>query len=231
MQRSLDGIAAPPLEAAPTASYVQGKVKKQKGKPLANFLAYTTAMACVYVISAPYLPSVLPTPTVPAVQVPLGTPTPLATATATVVKADVPAPTPQATPAPILGPNRLVIPEIGVDSPIADSSTEDGLKEGVWHPSYTSTPDKGSNTVLAAHRYMYTSGPRTFYYLDRVKLGDTFTVTWSGQVYTYQVYETKVVTDKAVDIANATSDSEVTLFTCTPLWSSTNRLVVRARRV
>ena len=93
----------------------------------------------------------------------------------------------------------------------------------------TSNPEDGGNTVLAAHRFLYLSGGSTFYALDQAKPGDTFTLNWNGKKYVYTVFLSEVVSDRAVNIKQNTADSIVTLFTCTPLWTSKDRLVVQAK--
>ncbi|MFW5720190.1 MAG: sortase [Candidatus Dojkabacteria bacterium] len=132
---------------------------------------------------------------------------------------------------PIPPENTLVIPKIGVDAKIHEGQEEHTLLQGIWRRPNTSTPDKGGNTVLTAHRFMYMSGPNTFFSLDKVKEGDTFAVFWQGQEYTYQVYQIEVVGPERVEIENPTEDPIITLYTCTPLWTSDKRLVVQAKKV
>ena len=82
--------------------------------------------------------------------------------------------------------------------------------------------------VLAAHRFLYTSGPKTFYYLDRLQIGDQFSIVWNGVPHTYGITSIQVVSSQAVEIEKPTLQPTVTLYTCTPLWSSSHRLVVTA---
>lgn len=124
--------------------------------------------------------------------------------------------------------NRLVIPKIGVDSHVYEGTNEAVLDKGVWHRPNSSTPDKGGNTVLTAHRFMYTSGKNTFYHLDMLAVGDQFTVFWKGENYAYTVKETKVVPADNLSIEDSTTEAQVTLYSCTPLFSTTDRLVVIA---
>lgn len=84
---------------------------------------------------------------------------------------------------PIPKENTLFIPKIGVNGQIYEGKTEDTLNLGIWRRPKTSTPDKGGNTVLAAHRFLYTSGPITFYHLDKLVMGDKITVFWNKQRY------------------------------------------------
>ncbi|MBI2577861.1 MAG: hypothetical protein HYV77_03415, partial [Candidatus Wildermuthbacteria bacterium] len=44
--------------------------------------------------------------------------------------------------------NTLVIPKIGVEIPIIEGADEKALWKGAWRLPETSSPDKGSNTVI-----------------------------------------------------------------------------------
>jgi len=132
---------------------------------------------------------------------------------------------------PIPEQNTLVISKIDVNGLVYDGAGVGTLEKGIWHRPKSSTPDKGSNTVLVAHRFLYTSGPNTFYHLDKVKVNDEFILYWNQKKYSYKVFETKVVPPTAFYIEAPTSDSIVTLWTCTPVFTATNRLVVRAKLI
>lgn len=125
----------------------------------------------------------------------------------------------------------LRIEKIGVYGEILEGD-ETTLDEGIWHLPRTSTPDKGGNTVISAHRWKYLPpDPRTFYNLDTIVPGDEIEVFWDDVLYTYEVVESFVVTPDRVDILAPTDEAILTLFTCTPLYSTDKRLVVRARLV
>ncbi|OGL24801.1 hypothetical protein A2884_02430 [Candidatus Saccharibacteria bacterium RIFCSPHIGHO2_01_FULL_48_12] len=124
--------------------------------------------------------------------------------------------------------NRLVIPKIALDQHIYQGTSPWLLHKGVWARPNTSTPPKGGNTVLTGHRFTY-DGPATFYSLDKLAKGDKVVVYWQGKEFNYTVTETKVVAPTAVEIEKATASDQLTLYTCTPLWSAKNRLVVVAK--
>lgn len=130
---------------------------------------------------------------------------------------------------PIPKVNTLVIPEIGVDSPIIEDISASALNEGLWRRPHTSTPEKGGNTVITGHRFLYSSGPKTFYNLDKLKVGDKFFIFWDGKEYDYEIIDIFTVTPDQIEIEDNTQEPIVTLYTCTPLWSPTHRLVVKAR--
>jgi len=124
--------------------------------------------------------------------------------------------------------NRLVIPQILVDGEIHEGTSPFTLDQGIWHRPLSSTPAEGGNTVLAAHRYLYSSGPNTFYSLDKLAIGDEFYLMWEDKEYDYKVTSIREVPPTAIEIEAPTDANIVTLYTCTPLWSAKNRLVVVA---
>lgn len=132
---------------------------------------------------------------------------------------------------PIPKDNTLVIPKIGVDTTIYEGESEKTLNKGIWRRPHTSTPEKGGNTVLAAHRYMYTSGPHTFFHLDKMTVGDKIMVFWEGKEYAYEIFQVEEVLPSAIEIEDNTKEPILTLFTCAPLYSNARRLVVKAKLI
>ncbi len=129
----------------------------------------------------------------------------------------------------IPGENRLVIPEIFVNTLINEGADESALlKLGMWRRPNTSTPDKGGNTAIAGHRFLHTRGTDTFYHLEKVEIDDVILVYWEGIEYVYKVFEIVEVTPDQIEIEYNTADPILTLYTCTPLWTSEKRLVVKA---
>lgn len=124
--------------------------------------------------------------------------------------------------------DRLVIPKIGVDNAIVEGRDERALWRGIWRFPASSTPDRGGNTVLTGHRFQYLAGPRTLYLLDQMQVGDVIIVYWKGQEYDYRIAERKIVNPDAVEILDDTSDPRLTIFTCTPVFSTKQRLVLIA---
>lgn len=122
---------------------------------------------------------------------------------------------------------RLVIPKIALDEKIYQGDSQYLVNKGIWARPKTSTPPKDSNTVLVGHRFTY-DGPATLYNLDKVAVGDKIVVYWGGKEYDYEVSETKVVAASAVEIEQASPNPKLTIYTCTPLWSAKDRLVVIA---
>lgn len=122
--------------------------------------------------------------------------------------------------------NRLVIPSIQFDAGIFEGSTPKVLNEGPWRRPGTSDPTRGGNTVIAAHRLNF-GGVANFYNLDKIKKDDSLIVYWQGKEYDYKVDQIDTVSPLNIDVEKNTSDPILTLYTCTPLWSSSERLVVK----
>jgi sortase A len=126
--------------------------------------------------------------------------------------------------------NRIIIPKIALDQHIYTGKSQYLVNKGPWARPNTSTPSRGSNTVIAGHRFTY-SGPATFYSLDKIMAGDIVVLYWQGKEYDYKVAKTEIVPATAIEIERPTKDSQLTIYTCTPLWSAKDRLVVIAKPI
>jgi len=127
---------------------------------------------------------------------------------------------------------RLRIDSISVDLPIYHGTDDVTLTRGVGHLEGTSLPVGGrsQHSVLTAHRGLPEA--TLFNDLDRVKVGDRFTLEIFGEVLTYEVFDTKVVEPGDTDTLRAVAGEDlVTLVTCTPLGINTHRYLVTAERV
>jgi sortase A len=129
---------------------------------------------------------------------------------------------------PIPDDNTLVIPAINLQEVAHEGQTAAALSLGIWRRPQTSTPDKGGNTVLVGHRFSY-SDPAVLYHLDRVNEGDPIVLYWEGKKYQYQVERKLIVPPSAIEIEAPTDEPMLTVYTCTPLWSARDRLVLQAR--
>ncbi len=123
--------------------------------------------------------------------------------------------------------NRLLISKAKVNMPLFAGSSAKVLSKGGWIFPNTSTPDRGGNTVIFGHRVRYLPPvSNTFYSLDAVHVGDTFTLSWNGVAYQYRVITTKVIEPTDLSVLAQDNRSLVTIITCTPLFSTSQRLVV-----
>lgn len=127
---------------------------------------------------------------------------------------------------------RIKIPSIDVDLPIYHGTSDAVLERGVGHIEGTALPVGGENThaVLTGHRGL--ASAELFTHLDRVRIGDTFTIEVFGEVLTYQVRETYVVQPDETETLYAQRGRDlVTLVTCTPLGINSHRILVTAERI
>jgi len=123
--------------------------------------------------------------------------------------------------------NTLVIPRLNMQQQIFEGASTATLHLGLWHRPASSIPLAGGNTVIIGHRFTY-SDPAVFYHLDKVEVGDPITVYWQQQRYDYKVTSKQVVSPSDMAIERNTAKPELTLYTCTPLWTSRDRLVIVA---
>lgn len=145
-----------------------------------------------------------------------------------------------------VGPDsRLIIPKINVDVPVTYDIGSDydsqmaAMKNGLAHfaiPGARSHPGQIGNTVIAGHSSndLFDSGNYKFIFaqLEKLNVGDTIYANYNSIRYTYAVTGKEVVNPTDVDkLVYATDKSIITLVTCTPLGTATNRLFVIAEQI
>ncbi len=145
-----------------------------------------------------------------------------------------------------VGPDpRLIIPKINVDVPAIYGVGNDynsqmtAMEGGVAHfaiPGASSRPGEMGNTVLSGHSSndLFDGGDYKFIFaqLDKLAIGDTIYANYEGKRYTYVITKKEVVKPTEVSkLVYPTSKPVMTLITCTPLGTSTNRLLVTAEQV
>ncbi|MFA5608364.1 MAG: class C sortase [Leucobacter sp.] len=127
---------------------------------------------------------------------------------------------------------RLKIPAIEADLPIYHGTSDEVLREGVGHLEGTALPVGGASThsVLTGHRGL--ADAEIFTRLDQVHVGDTFTIEVFGEVLTYRVRNTAVVSpDQTESLHPEQGQDLVTLVTCTPLGINSHRILVTGERI
>lgn len=126
----------------------------------------------------------------------------------------------------------ITIAKLGVEIPIYHSVRTEVLNIACGHLEGTSLPVGGESThsVLSAHRGL--PHAKLFTDLDKMELGDTFTITIMDQTLTYQVDQIKVVLPNEVDDIQIVAGEDLcTLLTCTPYGINSHRLLVRGTRI
>ncbi|MEI6778056.1 MAG: sortase [Chloroflexales bacterium] len=124
-------------------------------------------------------------------------------------------------------PQRLIIPSIGVDTPVKDVFVVDGAWQvadyAAGYHNGTALPGNMGNTVLSGH-----AGLRggVFRNLGGLSSGDDVMIETGGWSYTYRVRTIASVWPTQIEVMNPTPIPVLTLITCTN-WD-TQRLIVVA---
>jgi LPXTG-site transpeptidase (sortase) family protein len=148
---------------------------------------------------------------------------------ATMLPAGSHLPTPTAPPSDPYAPRqpaqlgRIVIPAIGLDQPFFEGVDQAAFAHGVGHWPGTAAPGAWGNAVFGGHRVTQT---HPFLNTDRLHAGDEIDfVMLNGWTYVYRVTSVIVVPQTALWIADQKPGRLLTLFTCNPKGSATERLV------
>jgi LPXTG-site transpeptidase (sortase) family protein len=125
--------------------------------------------------------------------------------------------------------NTLVIPKINVNIGIVEGETLLALKDGAWRHPTSGKPGEGGNTVISGHRFRFLPpNNRTFYFLDKLEKGDDIIVYWEGVERLYQVEDIYEVLPNHTSILYKGDEEKLTIYTCTPLFTQSRRLIVEA---
>lgn len=126
----------------------------------------------------------------------------------------------------------ITIEKIGVELPIYHGIDETVLQVAVGHIEGTSLPTGTESThcALSAHRGLPSA--RLFTDLDKIEIGDVFTLTVVDRVMTYQVDQILVVEPDNIEPLYVTDGEDYcTLVTCTPYGVNSHRMLIRGTRI
>ncbi|HEX8762332.1 MAG TPA: class D sortase [Candidatus Saccharimonadales bacterium] len=139
---------------------------------------------------------------------------------------------------------EVLIPKINVQIPVvydlnttAETAVQKGLEDGIVHYSTTVKPGEQGNAAFFGHssNNIFNKGRYKFAFvlLHELQPGDTFFLTYNKKVYTYRVYDKKVVPPTEVSVLDNIPGKTATaaLITCDPPGTSTNRLVVWGEQI
>lgn len=139
---------------------------------------------------------------------------------------------------------EIIIPKINVQIPVVydqDSVKEEdvqaGLERGVIHYPTTVEPGQQGNAAFFGHssNNIFNKGKYKFAFvlLRQLVPGDIFYLTYDKKVYSYRVFDKKVVAPSEVSVLGSVPGKPVTaaLITCDPPGTSTNRLVVWGEQI
>lgn len=138
---------------------------------------------------------------------------------------------PGATPTHLAGPlgslvGHLVIPKIGVDDYVVEGVGSAQLADGPGHYPGTAAIGQPGNVGIAGHR---TTHGAPFYNLNKLRAGDLVYLTnTDNQTFTYRVTRQFVVSPSDGSVLNPTRTPTLTLTTCNPRYSASQRLIVQA---
>lgn len=140
-------------------------------------------------------------------------------------KASTPSPVVPSTPASGQPLGIIQIPRIGVDKVFVQGVGTADLREGPGHYPGTPLPGERGNAAIAGHRTTYGA---PFYNLNELSHGDRILITTPQGAFRYDVDRTFVVDPSDTSVLAPTATPELTLTTCTPRFSASQRLILRA---
>jgi sortase A len=122
------------------------------------------------------------------------------------------------------------IPKIGVDSAVVQGVGVSDLQKGPGHYPDSPMPGQVGNAAIAGHRTTYGA---PFYDLNELQPGDHIYITTkdSPRPWNYEVMSSHSVDPSDVSVLNPTTTAMLTLTTCTPRFSASQRLVVVSKLI
>ncbi len=124
------------------------------------------------------------------------------------------------------------IPSVKIYLPIYHGTDDLVLQKGVGHLVGSSLPVGGesAHSILSGHRGLPSS--RLFTDIDKLRVGDIFTVKVLNESFTYQVDRIETILPTELSSLKIEHGQDYcTLMTCTPYGVNTHRLLVRGHRV
>jgi sortase A len=118
------------------------------------------------------------------------------------------------------------IPKIGLERAVVQGIEVPDLRRGPGHYPATPLPGQLGNAAIAGHRTTYGA---PFNRLDELVAGDPIEVRTLAGDFHYSVTQKLIVDPKAgVTVLDPTPNATLTLTTCHPKFSASQRLVVKA---
>jgi sortase A len=119
----------------------------------------------------------------------------------------------------------IQIPKIGLDRAVIQGIGVPDLRKGPGHYPATPLPGQLGNAAIAGHRTTYGA---PFNRIDELAVGDPIIIQTVSGTFHYSVSQQLVVSPKEVSVLNPTAEATLTLTTCNPKFSASQRLVVKA---
>ncbi len=144
--------------------------------------------------------------------------------------------------------DRLLIPKIKVSAPIIymdwkkntspekiEHAIQKYLENGVGHYMDTALPGQVGNVFITGHssNYWWAKGNynHVFALLDKLVVGDKVIIYYKQKKYVYQVFQVDIVSPDDTSVLKQTSESILTLMTCTPPGTDWRRLIVKSKQI
>jgi sortase A len=118
---------------------------------------------------------------------------------------------------------HISIPAIGVDKVVVQGVEVADLKKGPGHYPDSPLPGQPGNAAIAGHRTTYGA---PFNRIDELGKGDEILVTTLQGSFRYEVREQLIVSPGEVDVLEDFGDNRLTLTSCHPKYSASQRIVV-----
>lgn len=139
-------------------------------------------------------------------------------------------------------PSSIIINGIAVEAPVIydqitvnEANFQTALQKGVVHYPNTAVPGEPGNVVIFGHSsgQVWAPGDYKFIFarLEKLKPGDKIFLDYQGQRYTYEINELRVVKPTEMSVLKQDAGHNLTLITCTPVGTNTNRLIVSAKQI
>lgn len=126
----------------------------------------------------------------------------------------------------------IEIPGIHCELPIYHGTDADALQIGVGHIEGSSLPVGGESTHCAISGHRGLPSAKLFSDLDKLTVGDRFSLRVLDDTLTYEVDQIHTVLPGEMDeLEIVEGEDYCTLVTCTPYGVNTHRLLVRGHRV
>jgi sortase A len=118
------------------------------------------------------------------------------------------------------------IPNIGVNWAFVEGVSRDDLKKGPGHYPDTPMPGTLGNAAIAGHRTTYGA---PFGNIDQLRPGDPIIIQTIAGKFTYAMTAQLIVKPTDVHVVdNTPGEAQLTLTSCNPKFSASQRIVVKA---
>ena len=139
-------------------------------------------------------------------------------------------------------PPKVIINKINVDAPVIfdqntvnEAAFQKALHDGVVHYPDTALPGQRGNVVIFGHSSGQWWAPGNYKFvftlLNKLHYDDKIFLEYKGIRYIYKVSNVSVVKPNDLSVLNQGGNSMLTLITCTPVGTSTNRLIIQAQQI